>query len=237
MTNIMALTGVNSLEAKSLAHDLRSPLSALKLTTQSLGLSRESQQLIDHSLHSLEQLISRISQLGQAKCAPKVQQAKPYHITRRCLQQLGPKFKAKGVLLKADLDPRAAPHYCQIDELDFERALTNLLQNALEAIVENPCRPITVRLKLKKKTLRLFIEDSGKGIPADLLGKIASPGVTHGKQYGTGHGLYQAKMTVEQSGGRLLISSEEGKGTIITLDLPFSAPFQTGELGQLQLCS
>ena len=110
------------------------------------------------------------------------------------------------------------------------------MQNALEAIDKNTPQSVKVRLKLKKKTLRLFIEDSGKGIPTELLGKITSPGVTFGKHAGTGHGLYQAKTAIEKSGGRLLISSQEGKGTIITLDLPFTAPFQTGEIGHLQLC-
>lgn len=228
---------IQSFEAKTLAHDLRSPLSALKLTTQSLGLAQEAQTLIDQSLSSLEKLISRISTLGQSQPTQQTQLAKPYHVTRRCLQQLRPKFAAKGITLHADLDPKAAPHQCPIDELDFERALMNLLQNSLEAIPENESHSVSVRLKLKKKTLRLFIEDSGKGIPSDLLGQITAPGMTYGKQHGTGYGLFQAKQAVEKSGGRLLISSEEGKGTIITLDLPFSAPLLTGELRSLVLCS
>lgn len=228
---------IHSFEARTLAHDLRSPLSALKLTTQSLGLAQEAQGLIDQSLSSLEKMISRLSTMGEnQKATQKMQLARPYHVTRRCLQQFGVKFAAKGIALDADLDTNAAPHLCPIDELDFERALSNLLQNSLEAMPEKECQSVKVRLKLKKKTLRLFIEDSGKGIPSDLLSQITAPGITFGKQDGSGYGLFQAKQAVEESGGRLFISSEEGKGTIITLDLPFRTPFLTGELIPLVLC-
>jgi signal transduction histidine kinase len=238
MNSIVAFTGpqINSIEAKTLAHDLRSPLSALKLTTQALALGKDAQLLIEQSLTSIEKLISRVSMLGQTNFSQQTQLARPYHITQRCLERLGPSFAAKGVTLYADLDPKTAPHLCPIDELDFERALINLLQNSLEALTEKGNQSVHVRLKLKKKTLRLFIEDSGKGIPSEILGQITAPGMTYGKQDGSGYGLHQAKQAIEKSGGRLLISSEEGKGTIITLDLPFSAPILSGEIGPLRLC-
>jgi hypothetical protein len=65
--------------------------------------------------------------------------------------------------------------------------------------------------------------DNGKGIPPEILARLGERGVTHGKegtQSGSGIGVYHARETVENAGGKFSIQSQVGIGTMITLTMP-----------------
>jgi signal transduction histidine kinase len=72
-----------------------------------------------------------------------------------------------------------------------------------------------------KKWARVSIADTGPGIPAQLLSKIFTPFFTT-KAQGTGLGLAICHKLVTQHGGELNVVSEDGVGTVFTVDLPIS---------------
>ena len=66
----------------------------------------------------------------------------------------------------------------------------------------------------------IIVEDNGSGIPDELQNQIFTRGFTHGKKNGKGLGLYFAKKTIEESGGKLNLFSSLETGTRIEIILP-----------------
>ena len=78
----------------------------------------------------------------------------------------------------------------------------------------------TSPLRDSRDMVMIKVQDNGKGIPPEILSKLAQRGNTFGKEGGSGLGLYHAKTTVENLGGEFKIESEMNHGTTVTLLLP-----------------
>ena len=139
------------------------------------------------------------------------------------------------------LDTALAPDiwHVKVDESELELALVNLTLNARDAMPKGGTVAIgagNVRLSsgdtqagLEGDFVALRISDTGEGIAPDILPKVFEPFFTT-KEAGSGLGLSQVYGFAHQSGGTVLIDSELGKGTSITLYLPraqTAAPSQT----------
>jgi signal transduction histidine kinase len=96
------------------------------------------------------------------------------------------------------------------------QVLTNLLNNAVEAIERNGEKGIVLlRADVDDEHVRVEIEDNGGGIPRAILGKVTDPFFTT-RAAGTGLGLAQVRRLVETAGGTFEIASEEGDGTKVS---------------------
>lgn len=108
----------------------------------------------------------------------------------------------------------------------LNQVFMNLLANAVQAI-EKQGR-ITIKTKLEREWIVIRFADNGKGIPRQNLGRIFDPGfTTRGVGVGTGLGLSICYRVLEDHGGSIDVSSEEGKGTTFTLRLPVNRPDAT----------
>lgn len=105
-----------------------------------------------------------------------------------------------------------------VDRSRFIRLLLNVVRNAAEAMAGGG----TLQLEVDHSgdRVRIHIEDTGEGIPADMLPTIFQPFVTRGKSSGTGLGLAIAKSVVDAHGGNISISSTPGVGTRVLIELP-----------------
>jgi PAS domain S-box-containing protein len=109
----------------------------------------------------------------------------------------------------------------EVDASEFETALVNLVINARDAMPEGGT--VVVGAKNKGDFIEVSVEDSGVGIPPDILDKVFDPFFTTkpvGK--GTGLGLSQVHGFSHQAGGTIRIESQMGEGTTITMSLPRS---------------
>ncbi|MCK5310552.1 MAG: cache domain-containing protein [Desulfobacteraceae bacterium] len=113
----------------------------------------------------------------------------------------------------------------------IEHALINLIQNSIHSIsmVESP--KITIRTYRLNNNICIEIEDNGCGIPKEHLESIYEPAFTlkgsndHLRSYdtsikGTGYGMSNVKKYIEQHNGNILVESEFGSWTKVTLSLP-----------------
>lgn len=115
------------------------------------------------------------------------------------------------------------PLFCLFDEEMLERVLLNLLTNC--AKYTRPGNQARLTLSVKGESAIIAVADRGPGIPADLLPYVfsrrqegpAGGGVMVG---GAGYGFALAKAVMSLHGGACVISSAEGRGTIVTLTLP-----------------
>lgn len=101
----------------------------------------------------------------------------------------------------------------------LNQVFMNLLANAVQAIEQKGV--ITITTELKREWIVIQFADNGKGIPRQDLKRIFDPGfTTKGVGVGTGLGLSICYRVLEDHGGTIDVSSEEGKGTTFTLRLP-----------------
>lgn len=107
-----------------------------------------------------------------------------------------------------------------IDPHRIERAVTNLLTNALKYSPSD--EDVIIRLERRTRDLLLSVTDRGPGIPPELLPKVFERFYTGSDATGRGIGLglYIARLIVEAHGGRIWAESEEGRGTTVRMVLP-----------------
>ena len=107
------------------------------------------------------------------------------------------------------------------DPTQLQQVFLNMLNNAIDAIGKDGEIIINTKAVANASALSIEITDNGPGIPKELLQKIFDPFFTTkevGK--GTGLGLSISYSIMEKLGGRLMVASEEGKGTTFTMYLP-----------------
>jgi signal transduction histidine kinase len=102
----------------------------------------------------------------------------------------------------------------------LRRVFLNLIQNAADAMPKGGTVLLTGQRTATQ--VQLCVQDTGSGIPAELLEQVFEPLYTT-KPGGTGLGLYIVKEIVEAHGGRITVESVAGEGTIFTITLPRAA--------------
>lgn len=138
-------------------------------------------------------------------------------------------FKHK-VVKKFHFDPAVPPIEGVWSELS--QAITNIIDNALDAMFFQEKRELRVETKLVGDAIHLEIEDTGHGIPPDILPRIFDPFFTtkplisekKGEEpAGTGLGLSTAQQIIHRYGGRIEVASQLGVGTLFRIIFPVSS--------------
>lgn len=118
-----------------------------------------------------------------------------------------------------------APDPVQIDRQIFYQCLTNLLNNACDALLDTtdsartePPR-ITITLEVSAEELHLTIGDNGTGISRENLASVFKP-LFSTKGFGTGLGLPLVRKLLDIHGGRIELTSQWGEGTQVQVVLP-----------------
>jgi signal transduction histidine kinase len=105
-----------------------------------------------------------------------------------------------------------------MDRNRFIRLLLNLVRNAVEAMPGGGV--LRIGVERADGAVLFTVEDTGGGIPENILPTIFEPFVTHGKQGGTGLGMAIAKSVVDAHGGTISIASTPGTGTRVSVVIP-----------------
>ncbi len=128
---------------------------------------------------------------------------------------------SKGGLIEKVLDLQDDLPPVYVDPKQIQQVLLNLILNGIQAMQNGGV--LTLRTALiqddRKKWVVASISDTGQGIPDQILGKIFTPFFTT-KAQGTGLGLAICHKLVTQQGGAIRVESEDGKGTVFTIELP-----------------
>lgn len=109
--------------------------------------------------------------------------------------------------------------YCPVDREMLERAIYNLLSNAIRFSTEGSC--IQISVSKHENRLYLSVQDAGSGIPADLLGTVytrflRTPGIEDNR-YGIGLGMHLIRSTAAAHGGTVLIQQSREQGVRVTM--------------------
>ncbi|MCL4436235.1 MAG: ATP-binding protein [Thaumarchaeota archaeon] len=209
--------------AKSIGHDLRNPLSSMKAAAYILKnekLSNKGEKMLEIINLNITTTDRIIKEFLQFTLEPKlhVRETDINTLLKRILAQTIMPSRIK-VLTNFGNIPTA-----EIDAEQLERALFNLVQNAVQAMPHRG--ELTVATATSDKLIRIKIGDTGIGIPEENLEKIFTPFFTT-KPEGNGLGLSGAKRIVESHGGAIHIDSKKGRGTTITMELPITQSHKT----------
>lgn len=130
--------------------------------------------------------------------------------------------REKGIALELSIENVIPNTNNQEFTHDLITILGNLIQNASDAVEKSGDKKISMSLLFDGELLTVVVEDTGIGIREDDKGNLFDKGFSS-KGEKRGYGLYLAKKSAEKYGGCLAFTSEENKGTIFVLEIPYNA--------------
>ncbi|MCX2582496.1 sensor histidine kinase [Pedobacter sp. MR22-3] len=214
--------------AKQVAHEIKNPLTPLKLGVQLLEKSwRENDPNFEvkfkkfsksfiEQIDSLSKIASEFSNFAKM---PDTNLEKIEILP--VLEQAREVYKNTGNAEINLLNKSSQQIYILADHDQLLRSFNNLFKNAIEAIEGNEHCCVTVVLYNDKSHAFVEIKDNGKGIPLVLHDKIFVPNFTT-KTSGTGLGLAFVKQAVENAGGEISFTSVPDVGTTFYLTYPLA---------------
>ena len=211
--------------ATSLSHEIRNPLSAIKMNLQILqrrpelvGNDRRRVDIAVHEMHRLEGVLQEVLDFAKPVMLDK-SSCSLNHILLQVVELLEMKFAEKGLQVLLALDD--LPDIL-IDGRKMEQVVLNLLLNAIEATPDNSNIRIGSRRCLSDhgvSELTFSVEDEGETISPVLCETIFKPFFTT-KSRGAGLGLSVVKRLVEAHGGHVSVSGRTPNGSVFTVVLP-----------------
>lgn len=226
--------------ASSIAHEMRNPLAQVKFSferiLQELPIDRSQQTEESIPSESLDHIYSCVAQ-GKLAVTRGVQiidmilnetrnksidktrfsYCSCYTVTRKALEEYGYETENDRDRLSLECDE---DFFIRVDETLYIFVLFNLIINAFYFIKAYPDARITIRLQKSSPYNRIFVKDTGPGIPSENLEKLFYPYYTSGKKGGTGLGLAYCKRVMEAFGGTISCDSVHGEYTEFNLCFP-----------------
>jgi nitrogen fixation/metabolism regulation signal transduction histidine kinase len=212
--------------AKQVAHEIKNPLTPMKLSVQHLQrawkdqhenlneiMQRFTQTLVEQ-IDTLSNIATEFSNFAQM---PKAN----YEIVdlRSIVQNIVNLYRQNEKVEVHLEEQRKIPYEIYADKEQMLRVFTNLIKNAEQAIPFERKGIIIVKLFTENKQCVVAVKDNGHGIPQDKISKIFTPNFTT-KTGGTGLGLAMVKNIVENSNGKIWFETAEEKGTTFFVSLP-----------------
>ncbi len=211
--------------ARQVAHEIKNPLTPMKLSIQYLQKAVDSNQgnirdLTANVAHTLVEQIDHLSKIAAdfsqfANIGNRKIELVDLHQVIGILVDLyssNPKVHITWNKIQGSIVMKA-------DKTQMNRVFTNLLANAVDACQGKENCIIQIGESQVENQITISIKDNGEGIPAEMRNKIFTPNFTT-KSSGTGLGLAMSKSIIEQANGQIWFETEEGAGTTFFVQLP-----------------
>lgn len=221
-----AMETINLL-AKKMVHDIRSPLSVLDTTLLDIK-----QDIPEFEYALLHEAIQRVRDTSNNLFACYRENIDDTHnndsnierhvslalLLEMLVVQKRQEWRKNPCKIVVEIDENAKIFWIKAVSNEIKRVISNILNNAYEAIHDN--REILIQLKPQENMLCLTVRDFGIGIPSEKIAAVLS-GLSL-KHEGTGIGLSSALQYMQSINGRLEISSILHEGTCVTLFFPIT---------------
>ncbi|MDI6808545.1 MAG: ATP-binding protein [Candidatus Eisenbacteria bacterium] len=223
------------------AHEIRNPLAGIATSAQVLKSKFEEDDkrtkfidIILEEVERLDKIVERVL-LFAKPVAPSLSFTDLRESIERVLALSGDLIRSNGISVVKQYEEPIPMVY--IDQDQMVQVIHNLVTNALHSMPQGGT--LTFRLLSLKKAgphrrrkgdlesirlqpkefLRLEIIDTGCGIPKEIVDRLFDPFFTT-RPEGTGLGLSISQSIIREHGGTIAVSSEEGRGTVATVELP-----------------
>jgi signal transduction histidine kinase len=209
--------------AAGVAHELRNPLTSVKMLVQTglegnppTGLPAEDLGIIEHEIRRMEACIQTFLDFARPPTAER-RRTDLLAIVRRAVALVDGRARRQKVIIKTEASP--APVELLIDGEQIHQVLVNLLLNALDAMPLGGEIRLDVRQRSEPPQVLVKIHDTGPGIPAPILARLFEPFVS-GKETGLGLGLSISRRLLEAHGGTIEGANDPSGGAVFSLALP-----------------
>lgn len=220
------------------AHQLRTPLSAVKWTMKMLidgdigFLTHEQRTFLMQGYISNERIINlvndllNVARIEEGRFGYKFAMIQIEDLIESIILDVNHKIKEKKIIFKFERSNLAKPPKVKIDPSRIRLVIQNLLDNAIKYTPNGGA--VTISVKYSKLGLEVVVKDTGMGIPKDQQKQLFTKffrgnNAIKSQTEGTGLGLFIVKNIVEKHYGKIWAESEENKGTTFRFTVPFDA--------------
>lgn len=210
--------------AASVAHEIRNPLTSLRMTVQMLvdkhgngdDATREAYEVILGEIDRLSLSVDELLTIARPR-APRLEPSDLGALVCDTVAFLERQLKHAKVSVRIE-GATDLPTDIPLDTNKIRQLLVNLLLNAMQAIVRNGIITVRIKLDASRNVACLEVSDDGPGIPEDVRDQVFELFVST-KDGGGGLGLAVAKQVVQEHGGTIAFDTSE-KGTTFRIELP-----------------
>ncbi len=219
--------------AAGIAHEVNNPLAVIKekvgwlrdLLSEEDISSSENFQEFDESIRKIDYHVDRAKKvthrlLGFARRMEPVQEKVDVNkVLDETIDFLRNEAHYRNITIETSFES-GLPQTLS-DSAQLQQVFLNILNNAIDALKRDGGIHVMTEYGSKDNTIAVKISDNGPGIPSEVLAKIFDPFfTTKDVGTGTGLGLSISYSIMEKLGGRIMVASEVGQGTIFTIYLP-----------------
>jgi two-component system nitrogen regulation sensor histidine kinase NtrY len=227
--------------ARRIAHEIKNPLTPIQLSAERLKrkylpqiqqepeIFRDCTDTIFRHVDDIRRMVDEFSSFARMPAAV----IKPTNISALIREAVVLQREAhRTITFSTSLPEQDIQAPC--DNRQMRQAITNLIQNAIDAITErpesesNPPGTVEVSLLATSENVTILVADNGRGLPNDGRERLTEPYVTT-RAKGTGLGLAIVKKIMEDHGGQLVLEDRPGGGAIVGLVIPATHATTVGE--------
>ncbi len=218
------LSAVGQLAA-SVAHEVRNPLTGIKLLVEAALRPRNPQPLTQEDLGVIHGEVVRLEQTVQCFLdfarlpAPRQAVCDLREVVGQALELVRARCRQQNVTVEVVAPDAEVP--ADVDRGQLSTVLVNLFLNALDAMPRGG--RLEVGLAVAESEVRLTVADTGPGIVAEMLDRLFTPFAST-KPTGTGLGLSISRRVIEQHGGSVSGANRPEGGACFAIVLPVSGP-------------
>ncbi len=212
--------------AKQVAHEIKNPLTPMKLNVQQLlkswndnvpGFDKTIERFTKNQIEYIDNLSSIASAFSSFAKMP-VTNPVEVNILDQIKLSLELFKNTDNVTFRVHW-----PHETKIviyaDKEQLNGVFSNLIKNGIQSVPAEKAGLITIGLEVIKNKVIVSVSDNGSGIPEELRKKLFTPNFTT-KSSGTGLGLSIVRKYIENANGRIWFESEVNKGSVFYFELP-----------------
>jgi len=213
--------------ARQVAHEIKNPLTPMKLSLQYLqkSIANNAGNVQELTANVAQTLVEQIDHLNHiaGEFSQFANIGNPYNEVLDLNEVIKMVTQLHSIDDRVQLswNPLPQPVFIYADRTHINRLFTNLIQNAIQAVPEGKTVQIKMEEELSEDKVLIKVCDNGMGITEELQAKIFTPNFTT-KTSGTGLGLAMSKGIVEQAKGKIWFETKAGEGTTFFVELPLA---------------
>lgn len=211
--------------ARQVAHEIKNPLTPMKLSIQYLqkAIDNNHPNAKELSANVAKTLVEQIDYLSNIATdfssfanitSPRKEKVDLVEVLESVV-----KLFSMDTSIHLQFEQHLHPVWVLADKTHLNRLFTNLVRNAMDAIPEEKEGIVYLRYSVHDYSVMITVQDNGVGIPPDVRDKIFIPNFTT-KSSGTGLGLAMCKGIVEQMSGSIWFDTVPDEGTIFYVQIP-----------------
>jgi K+-sensing histidine kinase KdpD len=208
--------------ASVIIHDIKNPMGTLRVYAQVMKKksgNEEANKLADEMIHQVDRFVNMTQEIldfTRGVSASNFQELEFFDVMNSVLDFIEKDLEKNNIILKRFAQFRGVVN---IDQDKLVRVFYNIAGNARDAMPQGGT--LTVTTIEENGYVRIDFTDTGIGMPEEVKKRIFEPFMTYGKKHGTGLGMSIVKKVIDDHNGKIEITSVMGKGTTITIYLPF----------------